>query len=171
MHVITGIIRKAPYTKDGEGQKGAWKMYAVELSESWKDFKTQERKYTNYRATMFASSPGAIQYYDEVLVEGSIVSISCDQLQINQREHNGKVYVTLEPVQPRLIFANADMAQLKKMADEKSSGGNSKPSQPAPRNNQQAPQQSNNEPPMDFNEDIPFASIGLQYSSHAIHSI
>lgn len=148
MHVITGTIRKAPYTKDGESQKGAWKMYAVELSESWKDFKTQERKYTNYRATMFASSPGAIQYYDEVLVEGSIVSISCDHLQINQREHNGTNYVTLEPVNPKLAFAKAPEASQQQ-----------KPQQPQQqqKQNRPAPQpQGNNETPMDFDDSIPF---------------
>jgi len=161
MHVITGTIRKAPYTKDGESQKGTWKMYAVELSESWKDFKTQERKYTNYRATLFASSTGAIQYYDEVLVEGAIVSISCDQLQINQREHNGTNYVTLEPVNPKLAFAKAPEASQQQ-----------KPQQQQQKQNKNAPQQQvNNEPAMEFDDDIPFASIGLQYSSHAIHSI
>lgn len=107
MHVITGQIRKAPFTKEGSNQKGEWKMYAVELSESWKDFKTQERQYTNYRATLFASSPGAIQYYDEVLVQGGVVSLSSETLLVNQREHEGKVYITLEPVQPRLVFAKA----------------------------------------------------------------
>lgn len=107
MHVITGQIRKTPFTKEGSNHKGGWKMYAVELSESWKDFKTQERQYTNYRATLFASSPGAIQYYDEVLVQAAIVSISSETLLVNQREHEGKVYITLEPVQPRLMFAKA----------------------------------------------------------------
>lgn len=151
MHVITGTIRKAPYTKDGESQKGAWKMYAVELSESWKDFKTQDRKYTNYRATLFASSPGAIQYYDEVLVEGAIVSISCDQLQINQREHNGTNYVTLEPVNPKLAFAKApEGGQQQQQPAPQNQQRQSKPAQ------QQKPQQANNESPMDFDDSIPF---------------
>jgi hypothetical protein len=145
MHVITGTIRKAPYTKEGQNQKGGWKMYAVELSESWKDFKTQERNYTNYRATMFASSPGAIQYYDEVLVEGSIVSISCEQLQINQREHNGTNYVTLEPVNPKLAFAKAPERGQQQQPQQQQ-----KQNKPAPQ------QQGNNEPPMDLDSDIPF---------------
>lgn len=103
-HTITGQIRKAPYVQTGTGQKGDWKMFAVELAESFKD-KEGNRHYTNYRAVLFASSPGAISFYDEVLVEGSVISVSSDQLKINQREHDGKVYVTLEPVQPRLVFA------------------------------------------------------------------
>lgn len=148
MHVITGTIRKSPYTKDGESQKGAWKMYAVELSESWKDFKTQDRKYTNYRATMFASSPGAIQYYDEVLVEGAIVSISCDQLQINQREHNGTNYVTLEPVNPKLAFAKAPEASQQQKSQQPQQQQKQSKTSPQP--------QGNNEPPMDFDSDIPF---------------
>ena len=152
MHVITGTIRKAPYTQEGQNQKGGWKMFAVELSESWKDFKTQERKYTNYRATLFASSPGAIQYYNEVLVEGAIVSVTCDQLQINQREHNGTNYVTLDPVNPKLAFAKAPDAQ----SGQAQQQTKAQPNKPATRNNQQAQQNANNEPPINFNDDIPF---------------
>jgi len=103
-HTITGQIRKDVFTKTGSSAKGEWKMYAVEMSESWKD-KEGQRQYTNYRATVFGSSPAAIQYYDQVLVKDGCASFTCDTLQVNQREHNGTNYIALELVQPRLVFA------------------------------------------------------------------
>ncbi|MBG2876584.1 single-stranded DNA-binding protein, partial [Proteus alimentorum] len=49
----------------------------------------------------------------------------------------------------------------------------SQKSQPSPHQHEWNPQQSpkHNEPPMDFDDDIPFASIGLPYPSIAIHII
>lgn len=152
-HTITGQIRKDVYTKTGSSNKGDWKMYSVELSESWKD-KDGQRQYTNYRATVFGSSPAAIQYYDQVLVKDSCASFTSDTLQVNQREHNGTNYITLELVNPRLVFAN-------------SGGSSSQPNSSQQRPQQQSgmqqassqlqrPVQQSNEPPMDFDSDIPF---------------
>lgn len=157
-HTITGKIRKDVFTKTGSSAKGEWKMYAIELSESWKD-KDGQRQYTNYRATVFGSSPAAIQYYDQVLVKDGCASFTCDTLQVNQREHNGTNYITLELVQPRLVFAQSQGAQQQ-----------AKP-QPRPQQQPGKPASNSNEPPMDFTDDIPFAPIGLQYSSHAMHSL
>ncbi len=159
-HTITGQIRKDVFTKTGSSAKGEWKMYAIELSESWKD-KDGQRQYTNYRATVFGSSPAAIQYYDQVLVKDGCASFTCDTLQVNQREHNGTNYITLELVQPRLVFAQSQGAQQQ-----------AKPQpQPQPQNQPAKPASNSNEPPMEFTDDIPFAPFGLQYSSHAIHSL
>jgi len=160
-HTITGQIRKDVFTKTGSSAKGEWKMYAVELSESWKD-KDGQRQYTNYRATVFGSSPAAIQYYDQVLVKDGCASFTCDTLQVNQREHNGTNYITLELVQPRLVFAQSQGAQQQAKPQQQSgqqqqqsgsSNGWGKPQQPQQR---QTPQQPDNEPPMDFDDDIPF---------------
>ncbi|MEX9484071.1 single-stranded DNA-binding protein [Proteus mirabilis] len=51
-------------------------------------------------------------------------------------------------------------------------GGNQAGSQQSTRQPQQEQQQtSQNEPPMDFEDDIPFAPIGLPYPRHAIYVI
>ncbi|UGO52668.1 putative ssDNA binding protein [Klebsiella phage vB_KpnD_Opt-79] len=141
MHTLTGVIRKAPYTKDGQNAKGKWKMYAIEMSESYKT-KDGERKYTNYRITMFASE-AQIGWYDEAFQEGKVISVSGDSLVVNEREHNGKVYITLEFQNPRLMFSQR--------------GGESEPQQqqqrqqPQPQQQRQQPQQQSQ-----FDDDIPF---------------
>lgn len=172
-HTITGQIRKDVFTKTGSSNKGEWKMYAVELSESWKD-KDGQRQYTNYRATVFGSSPAAIQYYDQVLVKDACASFTSDTLQVNQRESNGINYITLELVNPRLVFANAGGGNSQSNSGAQGSRNNygwGQPQQPKGNNNQfsggaqsrpqqqpqSAPASNNNEPPMDFEEDgIPF---------------
>lgn len=149
-HIITGEIRKDVYTKEGNGNKGAWKMYAVELSESYKD-KDGQRQYTNYRATFFASE-AQVNWYDHAFVKGRVISASCEQLSVQQREHNGTNYITLELLQPRLVFSQREPQQ-----QSGQQGGWGAPQQPKPQQKpQQKPAQQNNEPPMNFDDDIPF---------------
>lgn len=152
-HTITGQIRKDVFTKNGSSNKGEWKMYAVELSESWKD-KDGQRQYTNYRATVFGSSPAAIQYYDQVLIKDACASFTSDTLQVNQREHNGTNYITLELVNPRLVFANAGIGN-----SHSSRGTQQRPQQSGVQQESsqlQRPAQQSNEPPMEFDFDVPF---------------
>lgn len=153
-HIITGEIRKDVYTKEGTGNKGAWKMYAVELSESYKD-KDGQRQYTNYRATFFASE-AQVNWYDHAFVKGRVISASCEQLSVQQREHNGTNYITLELLQPRLVFSQREPQQQSGQQSGQQ-GGWGAPQQPKPQPKpQQKPAQQNNEPPMDFDDDIPF---------------
>ncbi|AHI60501.1 single-stranded DNA binding protein Ssb [Escherichia phage bV_EcoS_AHP24] len=140
MHVITGQIRKAPFTKDGQNAKGNWKMYAIEMSESYKT-KDGERKYTNYRITLFASE-AQISWYDEAFQEGKVISVSGDSLAVNEREHNGKTYITLELQNPRLMFSQR--------------GGESEKQQQRQQAQQQQRQQPQQQSRFSDEEDIPF---------------
>lgn len=143
-HTITGEIRKEVYTKEGSGNKGPWKMYAVELSESYKD-KDGARQYTNYRATFFASEAQK-NWYDHAFVQGKVISATCEQLSVQQREHNGTNYITLELIQPRLVFSQRETAQ-----GQQQSGQQQRQSQPT--NSQRTT--ALNQPP-DYDGDIPF---------------
>ena len=137
-HIITGELRKEPYVKEGQNNSGSYKMYIVELSESIKDRQTSERIYTNYSATFFASSDAMRGWYDEALQQGKVVSVSCEALKINQREHNGQTYTTLQMEQPRLVFSQRGAA-----ATQQSGQQQSQPQrQPSPQQN--------------FDDDIPF---------------
>lgn len=146
-HVITGQIRKAPYTKEGSNNNGRWKMYAVELSERMK-IRNQngedETVYSNYRATFFAKE-NVMQWYDEAFHEGKVVSISADTLHLSSRQGNdGTVYVTAEMIRPQLQFSQREPAQ-------QSQGQQQQRQQPQQQQRQQKPQQQNQ-----FDDDIPF---------------
>ncbi|UZN24535.1 putative single-stranded DNA binding protein [Klebsiella phage pKP-BS317-1.1] len=154
MHVVTGVIRKEPYVKEGSNNNGSWKMYAVDLSERMKIRNRDgqdETVYTNYRAVLFAKE-SMIKWYDEALQMDKVISVTCRTLQIVNREHNGTIYSHNEMIMPQLEFSQRDPSQ--------SGGGNQqtgwgKPQQPNP---QQAPkpQNSGGNAGMDFDDDIPF---------------
>lgn len=152
MHIITGEIRKEPFTKEGPNGK----LYIVELSERFKD-REGSAQYTNYKFFFNAKNDALRGWYDEAFQAGKVVSISCDTLRVESNEHNGKVYLTLSPGG----FANLNFSQ--RSGAQQSGGGNQQrgwgqPQQPQqnhqPQQNQ--PPKQNNQPPMDFDDDIPF---------------
>ena len=143
MHVITGEIRKEPRVK----QTANGTLYVVELSERYKD-RDQQWQYTNYTFFFNAKSDGMKGWYDEAFQVGKVISVSCETLRIESREYEGKIYNTLQAGGfANLIFSQRGAGQAQQQ--------NQEPRQQVPR--QQVPcQQSSNQPPMDFDDDIPF---------------
>ena len=165
-HIVQGKIRKAPFIKEGCGPDGMSKMYAVELSEVVKDYKSGEKSYANYKAMFFAKTPAAKSYYDQALAEGSYIVVSCEKLKVEQREHNGQIYITLMMESPRLDGANypeQNQQQGQQQASQQYQQQQRQQSQQQWANPQQQRQQAYNEPPQDFDDDIKFAPIGLQF--------
>lgn len=153
-HVITGQIRKAPFTKEGSNNNGRWKMYAVELSERMK-IRNQngedETVYSNYRATFFAKE-NVMQWYDEAFQEGKVVSISADTLHLASCQGNdGTVYVTAEMIRPQLQFSQREPAQQSHSQQQQRQQPQQQQPQQQQRQQQQQPQQQNQ-----FDDDIPF---------------
>lgn len=146
MHIITGEIRKEPFTKDGANGK----LYIVELSERFKD-REGNAQYTNYKFFFNAKNDALRGWYDEAFQLGKVVSISCDTLRVESNEHNGKVYLTLSPGG----FANLNFSQ--RGGPQQSGGGGQQGGWGKPQQPQQSQQpKQNNQPPMDFDDDIPF---------------
>lgn len=152
-HIITGEIKKAPYTKDGSNNNGRWKMYIVDLSERMKvrnpDTQADEVVYTNYKATFFAKE-NVMQWYDEAFQIGKVISITCDTLNLTSRDHNGTTYLTAEMIRPQLTFSQRE-AQQQGWGQPQQPQGNQQQPQRQQRPQQQPPQQGNQ-----FDDDIPF---------------
>ena len=140
-HTIPCLIRKAPFIKTGCGPQGDSTMFVVELSEMTKDYKTGEQFYANYKAMIFAKSPAQIDYYNKALVEGSYVVVSCEKLKVEQRDHNGKVYVTLMMENPRLEGAHFDGNSAPKQQVQQQQMQQQQPMQQQPQRQPQAQQQ------------------------------
>lgn len=162
-HIVSGKLRKAPFIKDGCGPDGNSRMYGIELSETTKDNRTGEKSYANYKARLYAKSDQAKQYYDHALAEGSFVVVACEKLKVEQREHNGTTYISLQMDNPRLESAMIPEGQQSAQPQQQQHSGSQS------RGNQSTTRQNNNNPPMD--DDIPFAPIGSGFSRHAIQSI
>lgn len=140
MHVITGVIRRAPFTKEGQNANGGWKMFAVDLSERYKD-KDGQTQYSNYRAVFFAKE-SMLDWYNEAFQEGKVVSVSAESLAVDVRDKDGKTYVTINMNNPRLEFSQRG-----------ESGGQHQHQQ---QQQQQQQQQRQPQQQSQFNDDIPF---------------
>lgn len=188
MHIVSGKIRKAPFIKENCGQDGQSKMYVIELAEVIKDWQTQEKTYSNYKAMFFAKTDGAKGFYDQVFAEGSFVVVAAEKLKVETFDAtSGTTYVTLNMENARLesclpLSDQGQSAQQPQQPQQQAAPAYQPQQQPAPQMapQQQAPrptpqhapqmtpaqkraQQAPMEPAMDFDDDIPFAPIGLQY--------
>lgn len=142
-HIITGEIRKEPRIHNET-------TFIVELSESYKN-REGTREYTNYTFFFNAKTDGLLNWYRDAFQVGKVITVQCDQLKTNIRDHNGTTYVTLQPAGfAQLIFSQRTQQQ----------GGWGEPQQPQgnqqPRQQQSNKPKSQNSPPMDFDDDIPF---------------
>ena len=126
MHIVTGQLRKAPFVKVLQDAT----MFAVELSEMIKDYKTGEKVYTNYSALLFAKSDAHVNHYNNVLVEGNFIVLTSEKLKIEVSQC-GK-YTKLQMDNARL--ENSNFIQ-----------GNAQPQQQSYQ--QQAPQQQQRQAP------------------------
>jgi len=154
---------------------GAVANISIATSESWRDKATGEQKEKTewHRIAIFGK---LADIAGEYLRKGSQVYIE-GQLQTRKwQDQSGQDRYTTEVV---VQGFNGVMQMLGGKSDNQ---GDSKPQQAqqqrAPQQQQRAPQQAQqqaqpqyNEPPMDFDDDIPFAPIGLMHSNNLMHCI
>lgn len=164
MHTVTGELRKEPRTFSGSNNSGRWEGFAIDLVEINKDRRTGEKLYTNYQATFFAQSEKMADYLREVLVPGRAVTVSAQKLIVKTFDgQDGKTRVTLEMVDPRIDWSSFSVNNTNAGNNNSGNGGNSN-GWGAPQQNRQPAQQNTgsqssgkpSDPPMDFDDDIPF---------------
>lgn len=145
----------------------------VATSESWRDKATGEQKEKTewHRIAIFGK---LAEVAGEYLRKGSQVYIE-GQLQTRKwQDQSGQDRYTTE------IVVQGFNGVMQMLGSKSESQGGSKPQQTqqqrAPQQQQRAPQQAQaqpqyNEPPMDFDDDIPFAPIGLMHNNNLMHCI
>lgn len=135
---------------------------SIGCSERWRDKKTGEQKEKTewIRVVVFGK---LAENVGEYLKKGSLVFVKGKFRTRKWQDQSGQDRYSTE--------VTVGMDGIVKFLDKKpqsqstqQQGGWGQPQQPQ----QQAPQ---NEPPMDFDDDIPFAPIGLPYPRHAIYVI
>lgn len=175
-HVVSGKLRKAPFTKDGCGQEGQSKMYVLELAEVIKDWQTQENQYTNYKAMFFAKTDNAKAFYDRAFAEGSFVVVACEKIKAEVfNAENGNQYITLNMANPRLEGClpvsdmngqpqmqtppaqqqQPQMAQQQPQYQPQNRPAQGQPQQPPQPQNQQAPNSWGNKPQQQGQQQAP----------------
>ena len=76
---ITGKLNKAA----NQFQAGESTGFGIRLGVKYRDPKTKQDEWTNYQAVIFAKAPGQVKFYQDVLIEGSVIEVSCEQLKID----------------------------------------------------------------------------------------
>lgn len=128
---------------------------SIGCSEKWKDKQGQQQERTEW---VKCSAFGKLaEIMGEYLRKGALVYVSGKMQTRKWQDQNGKDRYTTEIV----------------VSEMKMLGSKSDNQQPAQQHQpqQNAPQQQYNEPPMDFDDDIPFSPIGLQYGRNFLHVI
>jgi len=132
---VTGKLNKtANQFVAGEGRG-----FGVRLGVQFYNRETQQKDWTNYEAAVFANIGKQSEFYESVLVEGSIIEISGSGCQIKTWEsNNGAVHsISILDAKIGFVFTNEQNAP--------KPNGKSPQSIPAP---------AADEPP--FDDDIPF---------------
>ena len=145
-HTVSGELRKPTYINQ------AGTMYAIELSEMNKD-KEGNKTYTNYKASFFPKSQAAIDYYNQCLVEGAFVVVTCDKLSVEVSQC-GK-YTRLN-----MNFAKLDGCSSNSQPAQQQAPQQRQAQQQQPQVNQQQPKPQAPQPAVsgfdNFDDDIPF---------------
>lgn len=161
-HIVSGKLRKAPFIKEGCGPQGDSTMFIIELAEMNKDWQTQEKSYTNYKAMFFAKTDAAKGYYHKAFAEGSFVVVQCEKLKVDTfQADSGVTYVTLNMESARLEGALTveDQCGMSQQPQQQYNAPQQQqvPQQQYQQQPQQQAQQQYNNPPQGFDDSqIPF---------------
>lgn len=130
-HSITGKLNKPA----SEFQAGESIGFGIRLGEQYYDRETKQKAWTNYEGVIFAKAPQQIQYYRDVLTEGSVIEVSCKQLKIKQFNGQNGPSFSLEMIECDLGYTHSSIPN-GQMAPQQ---GYQQPQQQAPQY-QQPPQ-------------------------------
>lgn len=100
MHSITGKLNKDAR----QFQAGDSTGFGIRLGVKYRDPKTKQDEWTNYQAVIFAKAPGQIQFYQNVLVAGSVIEVSAEQLKIDTFNGDNGPVVSIDMLNARLGF-------------------------------------------------------------------
>lgn len=159
--IIIGRLGQDPELRYSP-QGTAFANITVATSEQWRDKTTGEQKeQTEWHRVVLSGKLAEVA--GEYLRKGSEVYLEGKLRTRKWTDQSGTEKYTTEV----LVGVGGNMQML---GGKQESSQQPKQQQKPQQQQRQSPQPSN-EPPMDFDDDIPFAPIGLQFSRHSIHAI
>ena len=165
--IIVGNLGNDPevkYTASGS----AIASLTVATSEEWKDKATGASKVQTewHRVVLFGK---LAEIAGEYLRKGSQVYIEGQLRTRKWTDNAGVEKYTTEVV----VGMNGVMQMIggKQEGKPQQQSGWGQPQQPSPQRQSKPASPQPNDPPMDFNDDIPFAPIGLQYGKSRIYAL
>jgi single-strand DNA-binding protein len=101
-HTIVGKLNKnASIFQAGESTG-----FGIRLGVKYYDRETQQNEWTNYEAAIFAKQPNQIQFYQNALVEGSVIEVSGDSLKIKSFDGQNGQQLSIEILNAKLGYVH-----------------------------------------------------------------
>ena len=97
---ITGKLNKAA----SQFQAGDSTGFGVRLGVKYRDPKTKQDEWTNYSAVIFAKAPGQIQFYQNALIVGAVIEVTCEQLKVDSYDGNNGPMLSIDMLNARLGY-------------------------------------------------------------------
>ena len=132
---ITGKLNKAA----NQFQAGESTGFGIRLGVKYRDPKTKQDEWTNYQAVIFAKAPGQVKFYQDVLIEGSVIEVSCEQLKIDSFDGTNGPMLSVDMLNARLGYVHT--GQQVPQQQQAPQQQYQQPQQQAPQQYQQAPPQ------------------------------
>lgn len=147
-------------------QAGDSTGFGIRIGVKYYDRETKTDQWTNYEAAVFAKAPAQVQFYQSVLVKDAIVEITGDKLAIKQYQGQNGLQLSIQLLDAKLgaVFAPQGAAPAQQAVAQRPAPQ----AAPQPQQGYQpmigkppVQQQQGGFGPQDFEDDIPFAPIGL----------
>lgn len=89
-------------------QAGESTGFGVRLGRKYYDRETKQDAWTNYEFAVFAKQPGQIQFYQNALVEGSVIEVSGDDLKIKSFDGQNGQQLSIEILNAKLGYVHTN---------------------------------------------------------------
>ena len=133
---ITGKLNKAA----NQFQAGESTGFGIRLGVKYRDPKTKQDEWTNYQAVIFAKAPGQVKFYQDVLIEGSVIEVSCEQLKIDSFDGTNGPMLSVDMLNAKLGYVHTGQQPAQQQQAPQQQYQQQAPQQ-APQQYQQAPPQ------------------------------
>lgn len=144
---VTGKLNKAASQFQIEGGMG----FGVRVGQKFYCRESKKDDWCNFEAVIFAKAPAQIQFYQQALVEGSIIEISGDKQRIKQFQGQNGLQLSIEILDAKLgyVFNPNQQPQQAPMQQPQQPAYNQAPQYGQQQYNQ-APQQQYNQAPQGY---------------------
>lgn len=149
---ITGKLNKAA----NQFQAGESTGFGVRLGVRYYDRETQQNEYTNYEAVIFAKAPAQVQFYQQALVEGSVIELSGTTQKIKSFDGQNGQILSIEIHDAKLGFVHTGNQPQQQVPQQQYQQSRQQAQQQYNAPQQQQAQPQYNQPSDDYADSIPF---------------
>lgn len=104
---ICGKLNKAP----NQFQAGESVGFGMRLGVQYYDRETKQKEWTNYEFAIFAKAPAQIQFYQQNLVEGTVIEVTAPTQKVKKFEGQNGLSLSIELIDAKLGMVHTGQQQ------------------------------------------------------------